>query len=159
MNDPARPTTSADSSAPAPGALIDVLERQHALVSELAVLAERQAQLIERAATDELLALLTRRQTLIDSFTGSQEELNALTGTGDLAAVPAAERARIEALIDDIGRRLAEVMERDERDQQSLEAARGRTRRDLSALDSARTARRAYVAAPATSNRFADERG
>jgi hypothetical protein len=150
--------TATDAS---PGDLIALLERQHTLVSELAQLATDQAELIQRARTDELLALLTRRQNLIDEFTGSQRQMNEITGplTADLSSVAAGDRARIEQLIDEIGTQLARVMACDERDQQALEEARGRTRQDLTSLDAARTARQAYIGVRPADTRFADQRG
>jgi len=141
--------------------LLELLERQHVDVKELATLAESQSALFAVSHTDRLLDLLARRQTLIDEFTASQSRLAELTGGLDqkLDSVDPINRDRIKALIAQIGERLAEVMQRDEQDQASLKASRQHVKQELASLDTARQARSAYHGAPAASNRFADQRG
>ena len=143
------------------GSLIQLLEAQEALVSDLAALARQQAELIRGSRTDALLSLLTRRQHLIERFADAQEELGKLTADLDarLQTVSEAQRRRIQSLISGIGDRLAQVMQRDEQDQQVLEAARNRTKDELAAVGATRQARRAYLSGRAVDNRFADQRG
>jgi ElaB/YqjD/DUF883 family membrane-anchored ribosome-binding protein len=143
------------------GSLIQLLEAQEALVSDLAALARQQAELIRGSRTDALLSLLTRRQQLIERFADAQEELGKLTADLDarLRTVGQAERDRIQSLISGIGDRLAQVMQRDEQDQQVLEAARNRTKDELAAVGATRQARRAYLSGRSVDNRFADQRG
>ena len=144
-----------------PQSLIDLLEQQHALVDQLDQLAKRQAEFIERCATDQLMDLLGRRQNLIDQFTSSQGELARLTqGLDDrLQQATAAQRDRIKGLIADIGERLAGVMQRDEQDQASLRSSRDAIKQELSSLGHARQARGAYVNAKGHQPRFADRKG
>lgn len=141
--------------------LIGLLERQQTLIAELAGLAGQQSGLIEERRTDALLGLLSRRQRLIDEFSASQEALTGLTGDLDarIDDVDPEARTRIQALITDIGARLASVMQCDGKDQQMLQAARGQTAKELSDLDSARHARHAYRDAGAPGSRFADRTG
>jgi excinuclease UvrABC nuclease subunit len=143
------------------GALIELLQRQEAVVEELAALARQQAELIRQSRTDALLGLLTRRQELIERFAGAQDELARLTADLErrLETVTGAQRDRIQTLLSDISGRLAQVMERDEEDQQVLEAARTRTRDELAAVGTTRQARRAYLGGRGVDNRFADRRG
>jgi len=143
------------------GSLLRLLEEQEALVNELACLADRQAELIRRAQTDALLSLLTRRQQIIERFAGTQNDLSKLTDDLEarLETVSSAQRQRIQSLIGDIGDRLAQVMQCDEKDQRVLEAARNRTKDELATVDTARQARRAYRSGGAVDNRFADQRG
>lgn len=144
-----------------PERLTTLLERQQALVDQLAVLADQQASLIERGETDALLGLLTRRQQVIDQFTAMQIELGELTGDLErrLAAVDEAKRERIRTLLNKIGERLNAVMERDARDQQALETARDRSKEALASLDTGRHARQAYLGSGRARNRFADRLG
>jgi hypothetical protein len=141
--------------------LIELLQRQETVVNELAALARQQAELIRESRTDALLGLLTRRQQLIERFAGAQDELGRLTADLDrrLEAVSHDQRERIQRLLSDISGRLAQVMERDEEDQQVLEAARNRTRDELAAVGATRQARRAYLGRRGPENRFADRRG
>src|SRR5436190_8256577 len=131
-----------------PQTLIDVLERQHVLVDQLDGLAMQQAEFIEKNATDQLMSLLSRRQNVIDEFTGSQNELAKLTQGMDerLQEATAVQRDRIRSLIGEIGSRLAGVMQRDEVDQESLRSSRNAIKQEMSALGNARQARGAYIA-------------
>ena len=58
--------------------LIELLERQRTLVSELSALATQQSSLIAEARTDALLELLSRRQEIIEHFSVAQRELGVL---------------------------------------------------------------------------------
>jgi hypothetical protein len=143
-----------------PQTLIDLLERQYALVDQLDVLARQQADFIEQSATDQLMNLLSQRQGIIDQFTSSQSELSHLTqGMDDrLQQASADQRDRIKSLISEIGDRLAGVMHRDEKDQASLRSNRDSIKQEMSALGAAKQARGAY-ASKSNPARFADRRG
>ena len=141
--------------------LIELLERQHTLVSELSSLADRQQTLVNDRETEALLGLLSERQEILDQFAPMQEHLASLTANIDrrITEVGEPDRTRIQSLIKEIGDRLSVVMAGDERDQQALEAARGETARDLQDLDTARVARNAYRGAAVATSRFADRQG
>jgi hypothetical protein len=140
--------------------LTTLLESQHTIVDELAQLADRQAELIQNQQTDALLGLLADRQNLIERFTGTQADLSRMAGEIEarIGEVSIEQRTAIQRKISTIGDRLAQVMQRDERDQQTLEAARERTREELTNLDSASRARHAYMKRPG-GNRYADRQG
>jgi hypothetical protein len=141
--------------------LIELLESQHALVGELSTLADRQKTLVRDRRTEALLGLLTERQQILDRFAGMQERLGSLTADLDrrITEVEDPARTRIQALIGEIGDRLTVVMAGDERDQQSLEAARGDTARELREIDTARVARAAYQGSGPAGSRYADRQG
>jgi len=143
-----------------PQSLIDLLERQHALVQNLDTLAGQQAEFIQQSATDQLMVLLAKRQSIIDQFTSSQAELAGLTQGMDDRLLQATndQRDRIKALIAEIGDRLAGVMQRDEVDQASLRTNRDSIKQEISNLGTARQARGAY-ASKSSSTRYADRRG
>jgi hypothetical protein len=140
--------------------VIGALEAQHALIEELAPLAERQGELIREGRSDALLDLLAQRQQIIDRFLTEADRLSGEVGdlTGRLESLAGPTRDRIRGLVSEIDARLAHVLTLDERDQQSLRDARDETRQQLAGLDTGRTARNAYVARAAT-NRYADHRG
>ncbi len=143
------------------GSLIELLERQRTLVGELSELARQQAGLTESGQTEALLQLLGRRQEIIDRFAVAQEDLGRLTGglserVRDLAEP---QRRQIRSLIDEIGEAMADVLQRDEQDQEALRASRDRVRRDIATVDTSKQAHRAYVGRKLVDNRFADSKG
>ncbi len=143
------------------GSLIELLERQRALVGELSELARQQAGLTESGQTEALLQLLGRRQEIIDRFAVTQEDLGRLTGglserLGDLAEP---QRDQIRSLIDEIGEVMADVLRRDEQDQETLRASRDHVRREIATVDTSKQAHRAYVRRKLVDNRFADSKG
>jgi FlgN protein len=148
-----------------PDQLIELLERQQTLASELTEMTDHQGILIHDGRTDDLLMLLGRRQGVVDAFVATQDELAGLTVDLDdrLTGIAASKRERIRSLLGAIGHALTHVMERDGRDQQALQDSCDRTRRELSGLGNARAAHHAYRpshAAPASgANRFADRQG
>ena len=151
--------SESNSSAP-PETLIKLLERQHALVVELARMAERQGALIASGDSDALMALLAQRQQIMDQFQASQDSLTQLSENhSGWNSVDDEPRRRIGGLVDDITRRLAVVMERDEQAREELTANRDRLGAELSGLSTARQAQQAYVKSRALNNRFADRQG
>jgi hypothetical protein len=141
--------------------LLEILQRQHAMVDDLVALANSQAALIAEGRTDRLLDLLAKRQLIIDEFTASQSRLGEMTrGLEDrLRDVAAGDRDLIRSLINGIGERLAQVMQRDERDQASLRSGREQIKRELSSMSFSRQARGAYSTVRNPETRFADHHG
>jgi vacuolar-type H+-ATPase subunit I/STV1 len=141
--------------------LIELLKRQRALVGELAELARQQAGLTEAGRTEALLQLLGRRQEIIDRFAVAQEDLARLTGglSERLRDLAEPQRRQIRSLIDEIGEALADVLQRDEQDQETLRASRDDVRRDIATVNTSKQAHRAYVQRNLADNRFADSKG
>ncbi len=148
-----------ETTAPA-DLLIKLLERQQALVEQLAGLADRQRALIDTADTDRLLAVLAQRQGIMDQFTAGQDSLARLTEAArrEGATEPAMQQ-RIGALIEDITSRLARIMRHDEQDRDLLGASRDRVGEALTGLSVAKVARRTYLRARTVNNRFSDRHG
>ena len=141
--------------------LIELLERQRALVGELAELARQQSGLTETGQTEALLQLLGRRQEIIDRFGVAQEDLARITGglSERLHDLAEPQRRQIRSLIDEIGESLADVLQRDEQDQETLRASRDHVRREIATVDTSKQAHRAYVQRTIVDNRFADSKG
>jgi hypothetical protein len=140
---------------------IELLERQRELVAELAGVSERQGTLIESGGADALLGLLSARQQIMDRFAANQDRLADLNESlrGSAARFGDAQRQRIAGLVESIGARLGEILERDERDRACLEARRDGMGRTLANLGAARQAHDAYTRRRSVWNRFADRRG
>lgn len=141
--------------------LIELLERQRALVGELAELARQQSGLTGTGQTEALLQLLGRRQEIIDRFGVAQEDLARITGglSERLHDLAEPQRRQIRSLIDEIGESLADVLQRDEQDQETLRASRDHVRREIATVDTSKQAHRAYVQRKVVDNRFADSKG
>ena len=148
-----------DTTAPT-DLLLKLLERQQALVEQLAGLADRQRALIDTADTDRLLAVLAQRQGIMDQFTAGQDSLARLTEAARRAgATEPAMQQRIGELIEDITSRLAQIMRHDEQDRSLLGASRDRAGEALTGLSVAKEARRTYLRARTVNNRFSDRHG
>ena len=148
-----------DTTAPT-DLLIKLLERQQALVEQLAGLADRQRVMIDTADTDRLLAVLAQRQGIMDQFTAGQDSLARLTEAARREdATDAAMQQRIGTLIEDITSRLAQIMQHDEQDRSSLGASRDRVGEALTGLSVAKEARKTYLRARTVNNRFSDRHG
>lgn len=114
---------SAAAVAPWPEAMIEVLERQHSLLDQLEGMSASQAAFIAEQRTDRLLALLSRRQALIDDLTGCQVEMATLSNTIDRnCSVSRPTQDRLNILIGSVSGRLRELMRRDRRDEAALHA-------------------------------------
>lgn len=152
---------SANGDAGWPQPLLELLARQQGMVDQLVELAQSQARLIAANHTDQLLAVLSRRQALIDEFTASQSDLNRLTQGLDARreTISTEQRDQIKSLIGTIGQRLAQVMRHDEQDQAALKTNRQQIKHELSTFPAARQARTAYLGTSASNTHFADQRG
>ncbi|MHC4128419.1 MAG: hypothetical protein ACYTE6_08340 [Planctomycetota bacterium] len=140
--------------------LIRMLERQRELVVQLDRIAEGQMALIDSGESDALLGLLGDRQEIMDELAAGQDGLTGLSE--DLRArddVGEGQRTRITRLVDEIGDRLSQLVNRDEQDRARLRTNRDRAAEELSGLRTAKQAQRAYVKSRASNNRFADRRG
>jgi hypothetical protein len=144
-----------------PRELIELLDHQQSLVDQLSSLACRQRDLIGSGQTDQLLTLLAERQQLIDEITSGQGRVADLTGRFEqqIDDLNEGSRDRIQTIIEEIGCRLNEIMQRDAEDQKALEARCSDRKKEVAGLDTARQARRAYLNARSVNNRFSDQRG
>jgi hypothetical protein len=153
--------TTTPDHATWPASMLSLLERQQAMVEELMRLARSQAVLISEHRTEGLLDVLARRQTLIDEFTTSQNQLTQMTHRLDQRLSEAApeQRTQIQSLIHSIGESLAKVMQTDEQDQLSLRDSRDHIKHELGNLSSAKQARHAYLGQKRVNARVSDRRG
>ncbi len=145
--------------------LAGLLTRQRDLYRELGGLSARQQVLVEASRTEELLAVLTQRQALIDQLTACNKEVAPFRSRlGDIAAAaPEATRAMIRDRVDEVQSLLEEIIGRDEADREKLEASRRRVGDEMKRVDATPAAVNAYraqagVRSPATA-RFTDAQG
>lgn len=143
--------------------LLRLLEKQEAVVRELACMAPEQASCIDSGDVDRLLGILARRQQLVEQLLPTQTALGTMTRDLEqrLAGVDAARRRRVDELMDGVDRYMQVVLAGDETDRARLEEQRDAARSGLRELDAGRRARHGYQSsAPAdATNRYADARG
>ncbi|MBX3403560.1 MAG: hypothetical protein KF699_09140 [Phycisphaeraceae bacterium] len=136
-----KPTT--DSGA---RRLAGIIEEEHALCVELDGLSIAQSAMVEGGDTDGVLEVLGRRQRIIDRIVVLNAELAPLRDRREqlMAALPAIERERVRARVDEIAQTVERVRARDEQDRDAMERRRTGIAGELSGLARARGAVAAY---------------
>ncbi len=143
--------------------LLELLQRQQALYENLRELGGEQTRLIEAADTERLLALLARRQQLIDQLTRLNQQLQPYKRdwTTCWASLDAGSRQRIGALIQRVQMLVDQIMKTDEADRVRLTQQRDEIADGLNRMNRGASVHRAYgKAGPnAGENRFTDQEG
>lgn len=138
-----------------------LLDRQLGLYARLDELSKSQTAHIENDETDELLAVLLRRQSVIDDITKANEELGPFRDRWGILSKSLDDRERgelrerleaLESLVDSISRR-------DEADRRTLEARRRLVGSEIESLARGRGAVNAYQRDPQNAPRFQDRQG
>lgn len=138
-----------------------LLDRQLGLYARLDELSKSQTAHIERDETDQLLAVLSRRQSVIDDITKVNEELGPFRDRWGVLSSSLDERDRrelrerleaLETLVDSIS-------QRDEADRQLLESRRRHVGHEMESLTRGRGAVHAYQKDPRNAPRFQDRQG
>ncbi len=144
-------------------ALLDLLIGQRDLYRELKNLSGQQAKCIHEGSTEQLLALLSRRQSVIDDLSRSNTRVAPYRERWpDISDVVApAHRERVRQVLDEIEQMLHEVVEQDERDRTELKGVQSQIGTQLNQVGKAGQAVRAY-GPPSTSTKaptFTDRQG
>lgn len=128
-------------------ALESILDEQDRSTTELETLSERQAGLVERSETDELLTLLGRRQRLLDAALGSAHRLEPFVRRWDefMGALPQERRGEIIGRVRAIQDRIDRIGARDERDRADLARQRQTITAELAGVGNSRGALAAYA--------------
>lgn len=143
-----------------------MLEDQHALCEELDGLGAEQSDHVASGRTDELLAILSRRQGILDRIVEISAALEPFRERREalLATLAPAERDGLCRRIDAIADLVERVRRRDDQDRRLLEEQRQIVADEISGLSRLRGAAAAYAgagprAAEAASPRFHDRHG
>lgn len=143
--------------------LTTILDEQDASTSELEALSEKQAALIERAETDELLSLLGQRQRLLDAALTSAHRLEPFVEQWEdfMGALPEEQRTVCVARVRTIQDRIDRIGSRDERDRADLAKQRNELTTELAGVGRSRGAIAAYASpnSRTTNPRFQDRNG
>ncbi len=126
--------------------LVQLLERQAALFSQLDQLGQRQANLIADGDAETLLGLLAQRQQVIDRLQALNGELEPYRRQWSDIWAGLDERGQQEvgSLVRAAQETLERVMASDERDRRQLASAQQRVAEELGRVKQSTTARQAY---------------
>ena len=127
-------------------AMLGLLTGQRDLYRQLKALSERQAGCIREGSTEQLLSVLSQRQSVIDALSRSNAELAPYRDRwGNLAGnAESGQRARVRKLLAEIEQVLADVVEQDERDRDELKGVQRQIGAQLGRVGQAGRAIAAY---------------
>ncbi len=143
--------------------MLGLLIGQRDLYRQLKTLSEQQTRFIREGSTEQLLSVLSERQSVIETLSRANADLAPYRDRwGDLTSSAAPEQRRqVRETLDEIERVLAEVVEQDERDRTELRGVQQQIGAQLNRVGKAGRAIRAY--GPSTTNTkppaFTDSRG
>lgn len=128
------------------GRLRRLLDEQETLFVRLDALSKRQRALVEEERTDELLRLLTERQTVIDAVGGIAREVQPYRDRWEavLAEASAEQRERFSEQIERVAELASRVAARDDADRKLMEQRRDTLAGELAGAGRARGAVAAY---------------
>lgn len=143
--------------------MLGLLIGQRDLYRQLKALSGQQAICIREGSTEQLLAVLSERQAVIESLTRANAELAPYRDRwGDLTASAAPDqRQQVRDTLNEIERLLGEVVEQDERDRAELKGVQQQIGTQLAQVGKAGRAIKAY-GPPKTNTRpptFTDRQG
>ena len=142
--------------------LLRILGEQVSHFEQLDELSVAQGELINTGRSDELLALLSRRQVLVDRITDINTELEPfLSQWRTLApALPDALSQEIGQTMGTIDRLVEKITARDDADKTTLDQRRGAIQQELGSVARGRNAVAAYASTGTTQPpRFQDRNG
>ena len=143
--------------------MLGLLIGQRDLYRQLKNLSEQQGQFIREGSTEQLLSILSERQSVIETLSRANADLAPYRDRwGDLTASAAPDqRQQIRDALDEIERVLGEVVEQDERDRTELKGVQQQIGSQLNQVGKAGRAIGAY--GPSTTNTkppaFTDSQG
>lgn len=145
-------------------AMLGLLAEQRDLYRQLKILSDQQARCIREGSTEQLLSVLSERQAVIDALSRSNARLAPYRDRwGDLTSSAAADQRRqVREALDEIERVLREVVEQDERDRVELKGVQQQIGAQLSQVNQAGRAIKAYGPNHKNNTRiptFTDRRG
>lgn len=126
--------------------LIELLKRQQTLYEQLQQMGDEQSALVADGRTEPLIALLGRRQIVIDQIAGLNRSLEPYRADWDelLDTLSAEQRATVTSLVNDVQSLLARIMEQDDRDRAALQDAQSRVGGELKKVNRGNQAAAAY---------------
>jgi len=127
-------------------ALLALLTEQQHLYSQLLSLSSQQAQSIRDGSTEQLLALLSQRQSVIDSITRLNTQVAPYRDNWPTLReqVQPQQRQQVNQVLDEIELMLNQVVEQDERDRDELKGVQAQIGTQMGQVNQAGRAIQAY---------------
>lgn len=153
--------TTATEKPSQPRRMLALLRSQRDGYRQLVELGRQQAQLIDAGHPEQLLALLSQRQAMIDELTDLGDQISPFHRHWPeiSAELDEPDTQQVRDLVDEVEKLLAAILEQDERDRARLASAHKQTGKQLNTTAAAPRALGAYKAAAAPSPRFTDRQG
>ena len=158
--------TTTPPSADHVGRLIDRLTQQRELYQQLKTLSDQQGELIAQGQAEQLLTVLSQRQSLVEQIAQLNEHIAPFKQHWpDLSAqISDDQRKQVNTLLEEVENLLQSIIGQDDRHRQQLQSAKEDVGRQLQQVNHAGRAINAYgnqkpkapTAAPA---RFTDSQG
>lgn len=140
-----------------------LVEEQRRLVEQLDALGIEQRRLIDSGEGDELVALLSRRQSLTDQVARLSQEFEPFRRDWGsfMERLPTEQRERLSGAVAEIGEGIRRITERDDADRQALQRQRDVVTGELASVSKARGAVAAYGRAGGAGGgpRYQDRKG
>ncbi|MEM1211540.1 MAG: flagellar export chaperone FlgN [Planctomycetota bacterium] len=153
--------TDSPPSPADPHALIALVTEQRDQYTALKSLADQQQLLIERGHAEQLLSVISKRQSVIDRLGELSRELDPhramLTQLSESAADETAQTLR--SLVREVQDLLESIIQQDQRDTQQLQAARDQVATTIKTTNTSRAVHAAYQRQQANTNRFTNQQG
>jgi chaperonin cofactor prefoldin len=126
--------------------LLDRLNEQRGLYQQLKALSDQQAGCIQDGSADQLLAVLSQRQSVIEALSRSNEQVAPYRQRWAVLADTAepAQRQQVRDVLNHIEGLLNEIVEQDERDRVQLKGMRQQIAAQLDQVGKAGRAIKAY---------------
>ncbi len=130
-------------------AVMSALDQQVDCYRRLAKLAEAQHQHVQECRTEELLAVLAQRQTVLDQLATLEQTVGPARRRWAefLGALDAQRRQTAEALLAEMGRLLEQITTADRNDTMVLQQRKVNLGKQIGAATAARQVNRSYAAA------------
>lgn len=126
--------------------LLEMLQEQHGLYHQLQSLSVQQSQSIRDGSTEELLALLSKRQSVIDALSRSNTQVAPYRERWATICeiVEPSQRQQVKQVLDEIEQMLNQVVQQDELDRAELKNVQARIGTQMSQVNQSDRAIRAY---------------
>ena len=161
---PSRPVNQNSSSlADDADALSQLIAQQLKLYNALSTLVEEQHELVDQGAADQLLALLGKRQRIVDDLAVMDSDLAPYKARWPqiAAELNQAQCDSINSMLEQARDLLNGIIDRDNQDRQSLQSQKSRVGDELSRVTHIAAARQAYQSSEQrpTDNVYTNQQG
>ncbi|MEM6392331.1 MAG: flagellar export chaperone FlgN [Planctomycetota bacterium] len=142
-------------------ALIALVTEQRDQYTALKSLADQQQALIEQGQAEQLLSVISKRQSVIDRLGDLSRQLDPhrATLTQLVESTQDDTNAALRTLVREVQDLLQSIIQQDQRDTQQLQAARDQVATTIKTTNTSRAVHAAYQRQQSNTNRFTNQQG